>query len=77
MPDDRNDEVPRYRAIFENLPPLQREVFDLHCIEELSFEEIAVRFLVSVETVQQALAAALVTIDSALDAVWGGGDVSA
>jgi RNA polymerase sigma-70 factor (ECF subfamily) len=57
----------RYRAIVMQLPPLNREVFVLHCIDELEFREIASRLEVSVRTVESALAQALVQIDRELE----------
>lgn len=57
----------RYRAIVMQLPPLNREVFVLHCIDELEFREIASRLAVSVRAVERALAQALVQIDRELE----------
>ncbi len=58
--------IARYSAIVMQLPPLVREVFLLHCIDELEFCEIASRLAVSVRTVERALVEALVQIDREL-----------
>jgi RNA polymerase sigma factor (sigma-70 family) len=70
MADDLDSRIARLRAIFEDLPSLQRDVFQLHCFEDLPYEQIAARLSVPLETVQSSLAAALVAIDSGLDKLW-------
>lgn len=60
------DVIARYRAIVMQLPPLARDVFLLHCVDEIEFREIASRLNLSVETVERALAEALIILDSEL-----------
>jgi len=60
------DLIARYRAIVMQLPPLQREVFLLHCVDELEFKDIAPRLSVSIRTVERALADALIQISREL-----------
>ncbi len=61
-------ELGRYREAVMGLAPLHRDIFLLHCLEALPYEQIAARLSVSVETVQLGLAAALVAVDLALEA---------
>lgn len=53
----------RIRAIVMQLPDLEREVFLLHCVADLEYQEVAWRLDITVDAVQSAFAKALAQID--------------
>lgn len=66
-PDSCEDINPhRLAAAVVALPPLAREVFTLHCRDNLDYRSIAVRLEISEDVVRRELAAALVALDQAL-----------
>ena len=70
-PDDIADAVQlrrRYRKAVSTLPDVQRTVFSLHRVDDLSIAEIAARLHISTPEVEQHLAAALLAIATAVDA---------
>ena len=66
----------RLAAAIVALQPLARDVFTLHCRDDLDYPSVATRLAISEETVRRELAAALVALDQALDDQ-PGDDVSA
>lgn len=58
-----------YREAVDRLPPLTRNVFLLHRVDELAYDEIGRQLTIPIATVQNCLRDALVAIDAALDAM--------
>jgi len=57
----------RYRQAFANLPWVQREIFRLHAVENLSYPEIALLLRTNIRTVERQLAKALYKIGRQID----------
>jgi RNA polymerase sigma factor (sigma-70 family) len=67
MSDAHTEQVRKYRAAFENLPWVQREVFRLHAVEDYSYAEIAFLLRTNVRTVERQLAKAIYKIAKQMD----------
>lgn len=57
----------KYRAAFDNLPWVQREIFRLHAVEKLSYPEIAWLLGINVRTIERQLAKALYKIGKQIE----------
>jgi RNA polymerase sigma-70 factor (ECF subfamily) len=57
----------RYRQVVDTLPPRMREVFVLHRVQGVEYQEIAERLDISVRTVEWHIAQAIVRIGRGLD----------
>ncbi|HZU50409.1 MAG TPA: RNA polymerase sigma factor, partial [Sphingomicrobium sp.] len=57
----------RYRQLIASLPPRMRQVFVMHRLEGLSYNEIAERLGISVRTVEWHIAEAIVRVSRGLD----------
>ncbi len=74
VPADQSDAIEaeqmrqRYREVVATLPERMREVFLLHRVEQLSYNEIADRLGISPRTVEWHIAEAIVRIGKGLDA---------
>lgn len=62
-----NDLMRQYRQALSALTPKTRVVFLLHRVEELTYNEIAARLEISINTVEYHMARALLHLDRALD----------
>jgi len=67
MPDLDPEMRRRYRQAFANLPWVQREIFRLHAVENLSYPEIALLLGTNIRTVERQLAKALYKIGKQID----------
>jgi len=67
MSDAQTEQLRKYRAAFENLPWVQREVFRLHAVEDYSFAEIAFLLRTNVRTVERQMAKAIYKIAKQID----------
>ena len=67
MSDVQTEQLRRYRAAFDNLPWVQREVFRLHAVEDYSYAEIAFLLRTNVRTVERQMAKALYKIAKQMD----------
>ncbi len=57
----------KYLEAIANLPWVQREIFKLHAIEQLSYPEIALLLGTNVRTIERQLAKALYKIGKQVD----------
>jgi len=67
MSDADTEQLRRYRAAFDNLPWIQREVFRLHAVEDYSYAEIAFLLRTNVRTVERQMAKAIYKIAKQMD----------
>lgn len=67
MSDAHTEQLRRYRAAFENLPWVQREVFRLHAVEDYSYAEIAFLLRTNVLSVERQMAKAITKIAKQMD----------
>ena len=67
MSDAFTEQLRRYRAAFDNLPWIQREILRLHAVEDFSYAEIAFLLRTSVRTVERHLAKAITKIAQQMD----------
>jgi RNA polymerase sigma factor (sigma-70 family) len=67
MPDLHAEQLRRYRAAFDNLPWVQREIFRLHAVEDYSYAEIAFLLRTNVRTVERQMAKAIYKIAKQVD----------
>ena len=67
MSDEDAEVRRRYQAAFANLPWIQREVFQLHRLEDLSYAEIAWLMRVSERYVERQMAKAIYKLAKQMD----------
>jgi RNA polymerase sigma factor (sigma-70 family) len=67
MSDVQTEQLRRYRAAFDNLPWVQREVFRLHAVEDYSYAEIAFLLRTNVRTVGRQMAKAIYKVAKQMD----------
>lgn len=67
MSDLHTQKLRKYRAAFDNLPWVQREVFKLHAVDDYSYAEIAFLLHTNVCTVERQMAKAIYKIAKQMD----------
>jgi DNA-directed RNA polymerase specialized sigma24 family protein len=67
MCDLHTEQLRKYRAAFDNLPWVQREIFRLHAVEDYSYEKIAFLLRTNVLTVERQMAKALYKMTKQMD----------
>jgi RNA polymerase sigma factor (sigma-70 family) len=67
MSDAHTEQLRKYRAAFDNLPWVQREVFRLHAVEDYSYAEIAFLLRTNVRTVERQMAKAIYKMCKQMD----------
>jgi RNA polymerase sigma factor (sigma-70 family) len=67
MCDLHTEQLRTYRAAFDNLPWVQREIFRLHAVEDYSYEEIAFLLRTNVLTVERQMARAIYKLSKQME----------
>ena len=67
MSDALIERLRKYRAAFQNLPPVQREIFRLHAVEDHSYAEIAFLLRTNIRTVERQFGKAIYKLSKQME----------